>query len=232
MLRIFKCYDPHADNKDQVICVWAKNKYAALRKCMKIHKKLDAYDKPQEEILFTWDVEEYFVPNNCKAYVCYQKDFDQPEDVRIVYVPDEITNVETYIMDKLIEIESYEEYFRDNVNDKAVNCSFNEAFFYDEKGWIFEDTYQGLDLREDLKVKVLEENTNINQYINEVWLNNVHKFFNDNKEYRDLFIRYITTNAKPDILDDGFYFYICKKLMNTDRWNSYTDVREIDIIAD
>lgn len=227
LLRLFKCFDRYTiDNKNQVMAVFANNKFDAISKCAEIHKELDCYEDAYNSVLRDWRGEEYFVARDCDVYVCYPKHITHEKDVRLIAVPFHIQNVEEYVEEKLIEIESNESYFRDHVKDKAVNMSFNERFYFDSKGWVFESGHR-LDIREDIKVKILEENKNISRFLDELWLENVNKFFNDNEEYRDLYIKYITTDAEPDILDDGFYFYVCEKVMKSREWCEYEEIRKV-----
>ncbi|WML44068.1 hypothetical protein [Neobacillus sp. PS3-40] len=234
-MMLYKCYDPFIiESPEQCIALWAKNDKVARRKCADIHKKLDFYNAPVRTVLKDWIVEEYFVYSQCDVFICYPKDLDRASDVRIISVPFEISNVEEYVMNQLVEMESHEENFREYVNDKSVNMSFNERFYIDSEGWIFDpylNSDESVDVREDIKVRILEENSNINRYMDDLWHDNVHDFFEDNEEYRDIFIEYITTDAEPDILDEGFYFYVCKELMELGEWVTYNDIRKVDIVA-
>jgi hypothetical protein len=233
-MKLYKCYDPLIiEDPDECIVLWAASEKKALRKCADIHKKLDIYNAPVRTVLNDWRVKEYLVPKDRDVFVCYPKNLDRASDVRIISVLIGVSDVEEYVTNQLVKIESKEELFREHVLDKGVNMSFNEHFYSDAKGWIF-DPYLSPDgfveLREDLKVKLLEENSNMYRYLDELWLDNVHDFFGDNEEYRDLFIEYITTDAEPDF-DEGFYFYVCKKLMEIGDWISYQDIRKVKIIA-
>lgn len=209
--------------------VWAESEKVALRKVADTHKKLKIYDAPVRAVMKSFKVEEYFVARDSDVFVCYPSDMHKAEDVRIISVPHSVADVEKYVMDRLAGIESNEDYFIEHVNDKGINMSFNERFYCDDKGWIFDCT-PPLDVREDIKIKSLEENTSINRYLDKFWLEKVHSFF-DNEEYRDLFIEYIMTNAEPDIFDEGFYFYVCKRLMEIGDWVKYEDIRKVDIVA-
>ncbi|WP_226087464.1 hypothetical protein [Mesobacillus sp. S13] len=225
-MRLFKCYDKYAiDCPDQVIVVFAENEKKALRKVADIHKKLDVYETPVKTVLNNFKVEEIFAPKECNAYVAYSRDMSSVDDVQIVFVPFEVQDIESYIMDQLIEAESQEELFREFVIDKGINMSFNEMFYCDDKGWIF--SYEPpLRLREDIEAKLMFEDISEGEFIDEFWLTSVSKFFED-KYYFKQFFEYITTNSEADF-DEGFFFYVCKKLMKQGDWTVYEDLREVE----
>lgn len=220
------CYDKYyIECSEQVIPVWAEDEKRALRKVANLHKKIKMYDAPVRTVTQEWIAEEYIVPPNCHVFFAYADEMTSKDDAKIVYVPFEVQDIESYVKDQLIEMESREPNFRGYVENKGINMSFNEMFYCDDKGWIFTQE-PPLQLREDIEVKLLFEVISEGQFIDELWINNVSKFFED-KYYFKQFFDYITTDQEADF-DEGFYFYVCKKLMEQGDWVTYDDIREVE----
>lgn len=227
-MRLFKCFDPYTiELPEQVIAVWAEDENEAIKKCAEIHNELDIYDEPFETVMKEWQVEEYFVPKECDVFICYPKDMTCHNDVRLVTVPFSVQDVESYVMDQLIELESQEKYFRNHVNDKGINMSFNEMFYCDDKGWIFSNS-PPLDVREDIKEKAKAESKSLNKYIDDLWIDNIVKFFGDKLSYRNEYIAYVISDDEPSFSDE-FYFYVCKRLMEIGQWVNYSDIRKVEV---
>lgn len=226
-MNLFKCYDKYyVECPEQVIAVWAEGDKKALRKVADMHKKIKMYDAPVRTVTQEWKTEEYIVPPNCHVYIAYAAEMTSKDDAKIVYVPFDVQDVESYVMDQLIEMESREPNFREYVENKGINMSFNELFYCDDKGWIFTQE-PPLRLRDDIEVKLLFEDISEGEYIDEFWLTNVSKFFED-KYYFKQFFDYITTDQGADF-DEGFYFYVCKRLMiDYKDWITYEDIREVE----
>lgn len=230
MKRFFKCYDPCTINcAEQVIFLWADNKKAALRKCADIHKGLKPkiYDAPVRTVMEDWEVREYIVPKECNVFAAYPREINRVDDVQFIIVPFGVRDVKEYVFEKLVEKESKEEYFRKYLMDKSMNFSFNEIFWCDSDGWIFTET---LDVRDDIKKKVIVATMSLRKYLDNFWLHNVDIFFQDNQVYKGEFINYIGSDQKPEF-EDGFFFYVCKKLMKSGQWVTYDDIRAVNIIA-
>ncbi|MGG3683948.1 hypothetical protein [Aeribacillus composti] len=173
-----------------------------------------------------WTLEEIDVPEEMDVYACYPKDVLEKNDVEIVFVEKDLTDedeIKEFVLNNIANRESTKEQFRDFVNDKAINMSFNERFYCDEKGFIFAE---GLPIR--LREDVFEKFEYDESKLSEFWLNNVNEFFEDNDTYRDWYIEYITNKKEPDILDDGFYFYVAKKLLENGDWIQY-DIKKVVI---
>lgn len=171
-----------------------------------------------------WTLEEIDVPEEMDVYACYPKDVLEKNDVEIVFVEKDLTDedeIKEFVLNNIANRESIREGFRGFVRDKAINMSFNERFYCDDKGYIFAD---GLPIR--LRDDVLEKFGYDESKISDFWLNNVNEFFKENDTYRDLYIEYITTNKEPDILEDGFYFYVIKKMLENGEWIEY-DIRKV-----
>ncbi|MED1443047.1 hypothetical protein P4U24_14845 [Aeribacillus composti] len=171
-----------------------------------------------------WTLEEIDVSEEIDVYACYPKDVLEKDDVEIVYIEKDLTDedeIKELVLIDLAYRESIREPFRDFVTDRAINMSFNERFYCDEKGFIFAE---GLPIR--LRDDVLEKFGFDESKLSEFWLNNVNEFFEDNDTYRDWYIEYITNKKEPDILDDGFYFYVAKKMLENGEWIEY-DIRKV-----
>jgi hypothetical protein len=227
-LRLFKCFNPNfCVEYEECLVLWAEDERAALQKCIDIHNELDIYPDPEEMILNHWEIEEYFVDSQCDVYVCIPHEMEFAFEVKIISVPFSVKDVEKYIMDKLADWESQEQYFIEHVLDKDIGFSFNERFYYLDGEYIFTYIPQTFDLvlRKDLRDYALQEYESIDDFIFDVWFSNVNTFFGDNEDYRDQFVNYITSDEKPEF-DEGFFFYIAKKLINTGEWITY-DIKKI-----
>lgn len=234
-MRLFKVYDPYIIG-DYIQCmgIWADNEQKALRKMASIQEELDVYEDPYDTVMDSFKTEEYFPAHDCDVYIAYPKDMSHAEDVKIVFVPHSVQNIEDYIMDELSRIESKEDYFRNYVDDTAINMSLAESFFRDENGYLFDDLMTsdgGVDVREDIKVRVLEDNLTINRYIDDCFIHNVNVFFKDNKEFRDEYLSYAFSDD-DSFFSDEFYHYVAKRLMDSGDWLTYTNIQLVDIIAD
>jgi hypothetical protein len=183
------------------------------------------YDAPVRSVTQEWKTKEFIVPPNCHVFVAYANEMTSEADAKIVYVPFEVQDIETYVMDQLIEFESREPNFREYVEDKGINMSFNEMFYCDDKGWIF-NCEPPLRLRNDLDFRLLFEDMDEGQFIDQLWETNVAKFFDD-KYYYKQFYEYITTDQEADF-NSSFYFYVAKKLMEQGEWVTYDDIREVE----
>jgi hypothetical protein len=226
-LKLFKCFDKYyVECPEQVIAVWAENEKKALRKVADIHKKIKMYDAPVRTVMNEWKTEEYIVPANCHVYIAYSAEMGSKDDAKFIFVPFEVQDVESYVMDRLTEEESRDPLFREFVLQKSINAGLNEYFYTDEHGWIFNSESAVLTLREDLEVKLLFEDISEGQFIDEFWLTNVSKFFED-KYYFKQFFDYITTDQEADF-NEGFYAFICRKLMEQGDWVTYEDIREVN----
>jgi hypothetical protein len=229
MKKLYKCYDPLIiEQPEQCIVLWANSEKKALSKCANIHKKLDIYSTPTRTVMKYFKLEEIFVPKECDMFVCYPKNFDRASEVVLISVPFSVRDIENYVMEQLVEIQCGKGYFRGYVIDKAVNCSLNELFYCDDKGWIFTDS---LEVRDDIKKKAIIANVSVGRFMDEFWLHNVNQFFYDNQVYKSKFINYITSDKGADF-DEGFFFYVCKKLMQMGEWVTYPDIRKVDLIAE
>lgn len=170
-----------------------------------------------------WTLEEIDVQEDMDVYACYPKDVLEKDDVEIVFVDNSLKDqdeIKEFVLNDLAYRESIRDQFRDFVNDKAINMSFNERFYCDEKGFVFAE---GLPIR--LRDDVLEKFEHDESKLAEFWLSNVNEFFEDNDTYRDGYIKYIITKKEPDF-DDGFYFYIAKKLLENGDWIEY-DIKKV-----
>lgn len=201
------------------MAVWADNEHEAIEKCAEIHKGLNCYDKPFEAVVREWKAEEHYPAHDSDVFICYQKDMDRADDVRLIFVPSNIQKVEEYIIDQLAEIESQKSYFREYVNDKAVNMSFAERFWYDEEGYLFKPTLP-IEVRDDIHPNDVDD----------LFDDNVYQFFGDNTVYRDEYFLYMHSLDEP-FFDDDFYKFICKRLMELGDWTVYDNIRRVDIVA-
>jgi hypothetical protein len=165
-----------------------------------------------------WQVEEYFVPKEHHLFVAYSKDITDVDDAQLIAVPFDVQDVEGYVVDQLAEKESQEEHFREYVEDKAVNMSFNERFFYEDNEWIFESN-PPLRVRENIKYRAAFDEVTVDEYVDSLWLLNVDKFFED-ITFRKQYINYITNVEEPSFSDE-FYFYVCKKLIKDKDWTEF-----------
>lgn len=171
--------------------------------------------------LIDWNLETFDIDENQIIYACYPRDINSKDDVEVVLLQKdygEDRNIKL-VVDELVSRESERESFREHVQDKAINMSFNERFFCDEKGYIFDDGAE-FTIREDLKdkLKTCED-------IDCFWLENVHDFF-DNEYYRDLYIEYIDTDADPSMFSDMFYYHVAKRLFEKGEWIQY-DIQKV-----
>jgi hypothetical protein len=230
-MKLFKCYDTYCiDSPEQVLFVWAKTEKKALRKCVDLHKRVyDCYDSPVKTVMNHWKVEECFVPAGSNVYCAYPEDITCASDVRLVSVNDEVANVEEYIMDQLAEMECQEEYFRDYVNDKAVNMGFAERFWYEDGEWAF-TMMPPLRPTEKIKYMAAFDKITVDEYLNNLFVLNVNKFFDDDFHNRE-YINYMKSDDEADF-DDGFYFYVCRKLIRENDWTRFDLIKEVDIVAD
>jgi hypothetical protein len=175
-----------------------------------------------------WTIEELDIQPDHNVYVAYPKDFiGEHEEVEVVFVPRDSNNPIEVVYGELAQKESIRPGFRDFVQDKAINMSFNERFYCDDNGYIF-NCGSHLTLRDDLFARIEFDEKKIDKLLDELWLGKVNEFFKDRPEYRDLFIKYITTDAEPDILDDGFYFYCARKLLDDKKWMEYT-IKKVEV---
>jgi hypothetical protein len=165
-----------------------------------------------------WQVAEYFVPKEHHLFVAYAKDVTDVDDVHLIAVPFDVQDVEGYVMNQLAEKESQEEHFREYVEDKAVNMSFSERFYYEDNEWIFESN-PPLRVTEKIKYRAAFDEVSVDEYIDDLWLLNVGKFFED-VAYREEFINYITNDDEPSFSDE-FYHYVCKKLIRDKDWTEF-----------
>lgn len=234
-MRLFKVYDPYQiDDSIQCIGIWAENEQKALRKMASIQEELDVYEAPYDTVMDSFKVEEYFPAHDCDAYIAYPKDMNKAADVKLVFVPHSEKDIEEYIMDELAEIEGNESYFRDFVNDTGINMSFAEMFYRDENGYLFDFnmTNDGdVDVREDIKLIVLEDNTTINKYVNSCFLENVNRFFKENVEFKDEYLSYVYAGGSP-FFDDEFYHFVARKLMDSGDWLTYEDIQLVNTVAE
>lgn len=225
-MNLYKCFNPSfIDNEDECLTLWAIDKETAKKICIEIVKSLDIYDNPEEFVLSEWQIEQYFPSYDSEVYKCIPREITKADDIQLVFVPFDVKNVEEYILDRLAEFESQEPYFQDHVLDRSINCSFNERFYCDDKGWMFSNAVP-LIVRKDIKVKSAKENMSVDQYIDEFWLSKVNEFFKDYQEFRNQYIQYITNDGE---LDDEFFFYVAKKLMNTGEWITYEDIQKVEV---
>jgi hypothetical protein len=228
-MKLFKCYDTYCiDSPEQVLFVWAKTEKKALRKCADIHKTLDCYDAPVKTVLNNWKVEECFVADG-KVYCVYPEDITCADDVRLVTVPDHVVNVEEYIMDQLAEMESQEEYFRDHVNDKAINMSFAERFWYEDGEWAF-TLMPPLRPTEKVKYMAAFDEVTVDEYLDNLFQMNVDKFFEDEVHKRE-YLNYMKSDDEAEF-HDSFYFYVCRKLIRENDWTRLDVIKEVDIVAE
>jgi hypothetical protein len=171
-----------------------------------------------------WTVEEITdYPKDKEIYVCYPQFLSEVEDVEIVYI-NKNEPIES-VFSELVLRESKHGGFRDFVLDASVNMSFNERFYCDEKGWVFDPRYRTeLDYREDIKEKAKAANKTVDRFVDEFWLSNVNEFFKDNYHYEVQFKKYCL-GLEIDF-DDNFFFYVCNKLMSQGDWTKY-DIRKV-----
>jgi hypothetical protein len=160
------------------------------------------------------------------VFVCYPDHISELDDVEIVFlgnVLDEETNYKNVIRE-LGKRESKRLNFIDYVNDRAVNCSFNESMFCDSKGYIFKPEMP-FSLREDIFASLNYDEKRIGKFLDEFWLNNVNSFFIGQPKHKAAFINYITSDIEPNFTD-GFYFYVAEKLLSEKDWVEY-EIKEI-----
>lgn len=228
-MKIYKCYDSYGIyDKDQVLAVWAENEVDALNKCVEIHKTIDFYEDPVNTVLDNWIAEQYTIAKDVDVFICYPQDITHYQDVYLISVPFEIQDVQEYIINQLVEIESQEDYFREYINDIGVNMSFNERF-YDEDGYVFKPTLP-IRVRDDIKQKAKAVEKSVMDFVEEdIWLDNVSEFFRDNAEFRNQYLEYVYSGEEP-FFEDEFYFYVCKKLMQNGEWTEF-DIKKVDIFA-
>ncbi|MEC1780057.1 hypothetical protein [Schinkia azotoformans] len=170
--------------------------------------------------LKNWSIEEYFVDKYSDVFVCYESYLDNKDSCQVVSVPFDAHDPEDYIYRALAERLAEEEHFRNFVSDAAVNMTFAEQFWHDEKGYVFEE-YE-LDIRGDIYRKFNWDISKANNYIEKCFVNNVKEFFQE-PQYADIFLEHVK-NYDPNVetdFNEEFYIYCAKKLIEEGKYTSY-----------
>lgn len=177
--------------------------------------------------LKNWTIDEIFVDKYSDVFACYESFLDNEESCQVVTVPFDIHDPEEYIYRALAERLAEEEHFRNFVSDAAVNMTFAEQFWHDEKGYVFEEFE--LDIREDIYRRFNWDIPKANNYIENCFVKNVKEFFQDEPQYAEIFLEHVKnygTEVETD-LSEEFYIYCAKKLIEEGKYTSY----EIEPVA-
>ncbi|MEC1725873.1 hypothetical protein P9E34_14235 [Schinkia azotoformans] len=175
-----------------------------------------------------WTVEEYFVDKYSVVFACYESFLDDVESCQVVSVPENVFDYKDYIYRALAERLAEEEHFRNFVSDAAVNMTFAEQFWHDEKGYVFEEFE--LDIRGDIYCKFNWDIHEANNYIEKCFVNNVKEFFQE-PQYADIFLEHVKNydpNVEPDFSEE-FYIFIAKKLIEEGKYTSY-QIEQVTVI--
>ncbi|MEC1786070.1 hypothetical protein [Schinkia azotoformans] len=167
-----------------------------------------------------WTIEEYFVDRCSVVFACYESFLDDEDSCQVVTVPENVFDYKDYIYGVLAERLAEEEHFRQYISDPAVNMTFCESFWHDEKGYVFEEFE--LDIREDIYRKFNWDIPKANNYIEKCFVNNVKDFFKE-PQYADIFLEHVKNydpNVEPDF-NEEFYIYCAKKLIEEGKYTSY-----------
>ncbi|MEC1768301.1 hypothetical protein [Schinkia azotoformans] len=178
--------------------------------------------------LKNWSIEEYFVGNG-EVFACYESFLDDENSCQVVSVPDNVFYYKDYIYGVLAERLAEEEHFRNFISDAAVNMTFAEQFWHDEKGYVFEE-YE-LDIRGDIYRKFNWDISKANDYIENCFVKNVKEFFQDEPQYTEIFLEHVKNydpNVEPDFSEE-FYIYCAKKLIEEGKYTSY-QIEQVTVI--
>jgi hypothetical protein len=230
-LRLFKCFDSHCvDEKNKVIAIFAENQQAALLKCLEIHQNLDTYENPHETIMNEWITDEYYIPPNCDVYICYPNSIHEESDIRLIMVSDDVKDIEQYIYEQLVLMESDDEIFRSYASSYCIDFGLLEEFYKVNGKYAFNDLYEDFPPRDDILEMFNGDMKKANQYIDEYFVQNVRDFFSDCPILGNTYLSYLRSHDE-DELDEDFYIYVASKVMNDNSWITYDDIRKVDIVA-
>lgn len=231
MKKLYKCYDPfNIELPEQVISLFAENEQAALRKCAEIHSELDIYDEPYETVINSWISDEFYLPPHCEAYICYPTSIYGEHDVRLIFVSDDVYDIERYIFEQLAIMESEDEIFRGYCNEYSINAGLLEDFYKVNGKYAFDDLYQDFPPRDDILDMFNGDVKKAYQYIDDCMMINVREFFSDCPILGDMYLSYLRSHDE-DELDEEFYLHIASKFLQEDSWITYEDIRKVDIVV-
>lgn len=230
MKYLYKCFDPNCSDQDEVIALFAENEEAAIKACAEIHRNLDTYDNPFETVLNTWIADEFYLPLNCEAYICYPTAIYGEDDVKLVFVDDSVRDIERYVYEQLAIMESEDEIFRGYVNETSINAGLLEDFYKVDGKYAFNDLYEDFPPRDDILEMFNGDVRKANKYIDECMIQNVRGFFSECPVLGDMYFSYLRSRDEEE-LDDEFYLYVASKFLLDGTWIKYQDIRKVDIVA-
>lgn len=137
-----------------------------------------------------------------KFYICCPNEDVEPNEIHVFFV-----DSKEEALDRFAEIEAKSDLLREHVLDGE----WSDKFWVDDEGkYLFEfNNYTGMSKpRKDIEELFLGNKEELNRFLNNLFMLNVKKFFKQDEELGDLFLKY--SSDEINHLPERIYTYIAR----------------------
>ncbi|MEB1806617.1 MAG: hypothetical protein LPK26_04795 [Bacillaceae bacterium] len=157
-----------------------------------------------------------------KLYMCVPSDVSEKEDISLIWA-----SSKDEVLDMIAEKEAKDDHFRDHVEEKGINFSLLEQFYYINDEYVFKMSSLPLEFSDTVKNGAELLSISCSKYADLMAEEQIREFFSECPEYGEQYIEYINSDEEASF-SDVFYFYVCRRLINEGEWFSL-EISEVDI---